>query len=74
MVCREKEMAHREKEMEREIHAVKMQMKEEQLQMTDRMARLELSLQYERKESLRASYRFPHRPRGIKIRPQTVSP
>ena len=29
-------------------------MKEEQLQMTDRMARLELSLQYERKESLRA--------------------
>ena len=44
----------REKEMEREIHAVKMQMKEEQLQMTDRMARLELSLQYERKESLRA--------------------
>ena len=40
---REKEMAHREKEMEREIHAVKMQ-----------MARLDLSLQYERKESLRA--------------------
>jgi hypothetical protein len=68
MACREKEMACREKEMEREIHAVKMQMKEEQLQihavkmqmkeeqlqMTDRMARLELSLQYERKESLRA--------------------
>jgi hypothetical protein len=51
IVCREKE---REKEMEREIHTVKMQMKEEQLQMTDRMARLELSLQYERKESLRA--------------------
>ena len=47
VVCREKErekeMAHREKEMEREIHAVKMQ-----------MARLDLSLQYERKESLRA--------------------
>ena len=41
-------------EMERELHAVKMQMKEEQLQMTDRIARLELSLQYERKESLRA--------------------
>ena len=58
MACREKErekeMTCREKEMEREIHAVKMQMKEEQLQMTDRMARLELSLQYERKESLRA--------------------
>ena len=58
VVCREKEMekemACREKEMEREIHTVKMQMKEEQLQMTDRMARLELSLQYERKESLRA--------------------
>ena len=51
VVCREKErekemekeMARREKEMEREIHAVKMQ-----------MARLDLSLQYERKESLRA--------------------
>jgi len=54
MACREKEMACREKEMEREIHAVKMQMKEQQLQMTDRMARLELSLQHERKESLRA--------------------
>ena len=40
---REKEMARMEKEMEREIHAVKMQ-----------MARLDLSLQYERKESLRA--------------------
>ena len=58
MACREKEMekemACREKEMEREIHTVKMQMKEEQLQMTGSMARLELSLQYERKESLRA--------------------
>jgi len=58
VVCREKEMekemACREKEMEREIHTVKMQMKEEQLQMTGSMARLELSLQYERKESLRA--------------------
>jgi hypothetical protein len=58
VVCREQE---REKEMEREFHAVKMQMKEEQLQMkeeqlqmTDRIARLELSLQHERKESLRA--------------------
>jgi hypothetical protein len=65
VVCREQE---REKEMERELHAVKMQMKEEQLQMkeerlqmkeeqlqmTDRIARLELSLQHERKESLRA--------------------
>jgi len=58
VMCREKEMekemACREKEMEREIHTVKMQMKEEQLQMTGSMARLELSLQYERKESLRA--------------------
>ena len=47
-VCREKEreeMACRKKEMEREIHAEKMQMKEEQLQMTDRMERLELSLE-----------------------------